>query len=309
MKRFNILKFWPIRGNVILSYRHTNSARQGVYFVVIPILFFVVLFGAGAVMDEFYPKEKTEVNENPSMHIQNTPPPQVLKDMEIPAVLWENWQNQQIRLEPGEVRFARGPAQTIQRLNRRWKEDVVMEGALHEHGNWNEIRSTAIGDVIYIQPRSGMLRNLAVKQEESETPGFQRWVYYQYEDFSELGMDDHFIPRVAVEAATDGSAAYFIRLDPDGQTDHGHFGKSGWSIENGKRVLWVYTISDTDWGASLFSYIDEGDTAKVQVYDTGRRIIGAFSYHKNSGEGHFKAPGQNNDQPVCWDASMNNREC
>jgi hypothetical protein len=309
MKRSNIKNNSLSAENWIKSNWFLFSFRMQSNIVLVSILMFIIVFITGAVSDDLRPDKKIEFNDNLNIETQNTPPPQVLKDLEIPAVLWENWQNQQIRLEPGEVRFARAPAQTMQRLNRRWNEDFVMEAALHEHGNWNEIRSTEIGDVIYIQPRSGMLRNIAVKQEEAEAPGFQRWVYYQYEDLSALGMDDHFIPRVAVEAASDGSAAYFIRLDPDGQTGHGHFGKSGWSIENGKRVLWVYTISDTDWGASLFGYEDEGDTAKVQIYDTDRRVLGSFSYHKNSGEGNFTAPGQNNDQPVCWDVSMNNREC
>jgi len=309
MKRSNIRSKSLFTENRKCSGCFLFNGRIRANIVFVSIFVLIGVFISGAVKDDLRSAEKIEFIGNLNFEMQNTPPPQVLKDLEIPAVLWELWQNQQIRLEQGEVRFARGPAQTMQRLNRRWHEDFEMEGALHEHGNWNETRSTAIGDIIYIQPRSGMLRNLAVKQEESETPGFQRWVYYQYEDLSELGMDDHFIPRVAVEAATDGSAAYFIRLDPDGQTDHGHFGKSGWSIENGKRVLWVYTIPDTDWGAALFSYEDEGDAVKVHVYDNNRSLLSLFQYHKSNGEGNFTAPGQNNDQPVCWDASMNNREC
>ncbi len=197
----------------------------------------------------------------------------------------------------------------IQRMQRRWNEDKVMEAALHNHNGWENIRSTAIGEVYYIQPRSGMMRQVVVKEEKSETEGMRRWVFYQYEDLSELGMDDFFIPRVAFEKALDGTSATFIRLDPDGQTGLGQFGKSGWSMENGRMVFRIYTVPDSDNSSAIFSFEDEGDTVISRTYTTGQKMTGELRYSKSNGAGSFMAPGQNDDLPICWDSSMNNREC
>jgi len=197
----------------------------------------------------------------------------------------------------------------IQRMQRRWNEDKVMEAALHNHNGWENIRSTAIGEVYYIQPRSGMMRQVVVKEEKSETEGMRRWVFYQYEDLSELGMDDFFIPRVAVEKALDGTSATFIRLDPDGQTGLGQFGKSGWSMENGRMVFRIYTVPDSDNSSAIFSFEDEGDTVISRTYTTGQKMTGELRYNKSNGTGSFMAPGQNDDLPICWDSSMSNREC
>ncbi|MCC5940717.1 MAG: hypothetical protein JJU37_04180 [Balneolaceae bacterium] len=237
------------------------------------------------------------------------PPSEVLQGLDLPGDLPAMWQTENIRLERGAIRYAHAPVQMIQRMQRRWNEDKVMEAALHNHNGWENIRNTAIGEVRYIQPRSGSMRQVVVKEEESETEGLRRWVFYQYEDLSELGMDDFFIPRVAVEKAMDGTSATFIRLDPDGQTGLGHFGKSGWSMENGRMVYWIYTVPDTDYSSAIFSFEEEGDTVISRTYTTGRQLTGELRYSKSNGAGSFMAPGQNNDLPICWDSSMNNSEC
>lgn len=237
------------------------------------------------------------------------PPSEVLQGLDLPGDLPAMWQAANIRLERGEVRYAHAPVQMIQRMQRRWNEDKVMEAALHNHNGWENIRSTAIGEVYYIQPRSGMMRQVVVKEEKSETEGMRRWVFYQYEDLSELGMDDFFIPRVAVEKALDGTSATFIRLDPDGQTGLGHFGKSGWSMENGRMVFRIYTVPDSDNSSAIFSFEDEGDTVISRTYTTGQKMTGELRYSKSNGAGSFMAPGQNDDLPICWDSSMSNREC
>ena len=237
------------------------------------------------------------------------PPTEVLQGLDLPGDLPAMWQAANIRFERGEVRYAHAPVQMIQRMQRRWNEDKVMEAALHNHNGWENIRSTAIGEVYYIQPRSGMMRQVVVKEEKSETEGMRRWVFYQYEDLSELGMDDFFIPRVAVEKALDGTSATFIRLDPDGQTGLGHFGKSGWSMENGRMVFRIYTVPDSDNSSAIFSFEDEGDTVISRTYTTGQKMTGELRYNKSNGAGSFMAPGQNDDLPICWDSSMSNREC
>lgn len=280
-------------------------------FKLLSLVSMILIFGLG--FSTLY--NAGEFTENRSdfadrkTNLQDPPPPEVLKDLLLPGDLWDLYRAANIRLERNEVRYARAPAQSMQSLHRRWNEDAAMEAALHAHGNWDEIRSTAIGTVRYIEPRSGMLRNLMVNLEDSDKPGFQRWVYYQYEDLSELGMGDHFIPRVAVDAAIDGSEAYFVRLDPDRQTSIGHFGKTGWSIVDGRKILWVHNVPDTDHSTAIFSYEESGDMATVKFYNTKMELMGELIYSKTDGSGSFMAPGQNEDNPVCWDSSMVNSEC
>ncbi|TVR26366.1 MAG: hypothetical protein EA390_14900 [Balneolaceae bacterium] len=282
-----------------------------VYIILFSILPLILLFGLGfsAIYDAGeLPENRTDRADNKT-EFQDPPPPQVLKDLLLPGDLWELYRAANIRLERNEIRYARSPAQSVQSLHNRWNEDLAMEAALHAHGNWDEIRTTAIGTVRYIEPRSGMLRRLMVKMEDSDIPGFQRWVYYQYEDLSELGMDDHFIPRVAVDAASDGSEAYFVRLDPDGLSGIGHFGKTGWSIVDGRKILWVYTIPTTQYSTAIYSHEESGDTVTVKFYTTAMDFQGELKYSKTDGSGSFMAQGQNENKPICWDSAMVNSEC
>lgn len=279
---------------------------------LLTLLSLILMFGLGfsTIHDAGELTEnRTDRSDRKTDHLDPPTPPEVLKDLLLPDDLWELYRAANIRLELNEVRYARAPAHSMQSLHRRWIEDASMEAALHAHGNWDEIRSTAIGTVRYIEPRSGMLRRLMVKLEDSDRPGFQRWVYYQHEDLSELGMDDYFIPRVAVDAAIDGSEAYFVRLDPDRQTSIGHFGKAGWSIVDGRKILWVHRIPNNDYSTSIFSYEESGDTTTVKYYTTNMELMGELIYSKTDGSGSFMAPGQNEDQPICWDSSMVNSTC
>ena len=281
-----------------------QSIIKRVEIKLLTLLSLILIFGLGfSTINDADKQTVNRIDQDPP------PPPEVLKDLSLPGDLWDLYRAANIRLERNEVRHARAPAQSIQRLHRRWNEDKVMETALHAHGNWDEIRSTEIGAVRYIEPRSGMLRRLMVKLEESDSPGFQRWVYYQYEDLSALGMGDHFIPRVAVDAAIDGSEAYFVRLDPDRQTSIGHFGKTGWSIVDGRKILWIHNIPDTDHSTAIFSYEENGDTAIVKFYNMNKDFMGELIYNKTDGAGSFMAPGQNENNPICWDSSMVNSDC
>lgn len=244
-----------------------------------------------------------------ALRAQGPPPPQVLQDGLIPSDLHDLYTALNLRPTPDAPLFATAPARAMEAYHYSWAGLAGDEAGFHEGEDFGTVRTLGPGDFRAIGRSQGRFGEVVVRQEETAEEGFARWVYYTYVDGRPMGMTEVLQPVASVSVAADGSEGTFVIEDPDGHTGSGYFARAGWKVEDGRTIHWIEGPPEPAFSATVLRYHEEGGEAVGHFLNSSGELLGVLRYDRAHGAGSFVAPGQNDDQPICWDAAMQDAPC